>query len=402
MLAKALLAKTLLAQKGHVVLRIACVHQGYELYGSDRSFAESVAAIRAAYPAAEIDVVLPRGGPIVSLLEQSATRIFFEPLWVFRRQAIWRLATLGLARLPAALARAARRLRESDLVYINTSVVADHMLAARLFRDKALLHIHEIPEASALRILRAMVLWSGAEIIFNSQATRSAFALPESRRTHIVYNGITGPAVPEPTTYDGARPLRLLMLGRISRIKGQDVLLDAVAALPPHIRKRLQVRIVGGAFENVERERALAALVKTKHLAAQVSIEPFVQDASPLYRWADVVVVPSCRPESLGRVAIEAMAFGRPAVVSAIGGLTEVVEDRRTGWFVPANDASALASRLQIIIENPAAWRGFAAAGRARYEALFSSEVATAAIFAIVDAKLRRSTSVSPTTADLP
>lgn len=376
-------------------MRIACVHQGYELYGSDRSFVESVAALRAAYPAAEIDVILPRHGPIVSLLEASATRIIFEPLWVFRRQAIWKLATVGLARLPAALARAARRLRESDLVYINTSVVADHVLAARFFRDRALLHIHEIPEAAALKILRAMVLWSDAEIIFNSQATHTAFGLPENRRTHIVYNGIAGPPLPEPVTYDGERPLRILMLGRISRIKGQEVLLDAVAALPPRIRERLQVRIVGSAFENVEKERGLAARIREMQLSEHVSLEPFVADASPLYRWADVVVVPSCRPESLGRVAIEAMAFGRPPVVSAIGGLTEVVEDGRTGWFVPPGDASALAGRLRMLIENPAVWRDFAAAGRARYEALFSSEAAAAALFAIVAAKLCRSTSLS-------
>ena len=389
-------------------MRIACVHQGYELYGSDRCFVENVAALRAAYPAAEIDVILPRGGPIVSCLEQSATRIAFEPIWVLRRQAIWRLATVGLASLPAALWRAARRLRVSDLIYINTSVVADYVLAARFFRDRALLHIHEIPEASALKMLRAMALWSGAEIIFNSQATRAAFALAENRRTHVVYNGIAGPSAFEPVAYDGVRPLRVLMLGRISRIKGQDVLLDAIAALPRRIRERLHVRIVGSAFENIERERTLEARIREMQLDECVSREPFVTDASPLYRWADVVVVPSCRPESLGRVAIEAMAFGRPPIVSAIGGLTEVVEDGRSGWFVPPGDAAALANRLRQLIEDPSAWCGFAAAGRARYEALFSSEAAAAAIRAIVEAKLDRNAGRAsagrrtPATADAP
>ena len=44
-------------------MRITCVHQGYELYGSDRSFVESVRIIRAAYPAAVIDVVCPAPAP---------------------------------------------------------------------------------------------------------------------------------------------------------------------------------------------------------------------------------------------------------------------------------------------------------------------------------------------------
>ncbi len=372
-------------------MRIACVHQGYELYGSDRSFVESVAALRAAHPTAHIEVVLPRHGPIVSMLEGVASSVVFEPIWVLRRQALSRLATVGLARLPAALGRAAKRFRESDLVYINTSVIADYALAARFFPGKALLHIHEIPEGSTRSILRGLVLWSRAEIIFNSLATRAAFALPPGTRTHVIYNGVAGPAVPEPSTYDGARPLRVLMLGRISRIKGQEILLDALAALPAEVRARFDVRIVGGAFESEERERALSTLVEALDLSGSVSLAPFLSDPSPLYRWADIVVVPSRRPESLGRVAIEAMAFGRPVLASAIGGLMEVVEDGRTGWLVPPGDAAALAAKLRTIVDDPAAWRGFAAAGRARYEAVFSDVMAAAAIAAVANAKLGRS-----------
>ena len=51
-------------------------------YGSDRCFAESVTAIRNAFPDADIEVVLPRPGAIVSSLEGTASRIVFEKLWV--------------------------------------------------------------------------------------------------------------------------------------------------------------------------------------------------------------------------------------------------------------------------------------------------------------------------------
>ena len=43
----------------------------------------------------------------------------------------------------------------------------------------------------------------------------------------VVYNGIAGPAEPNRSAYDGSRPLRVLMLGRINRIKGQDLLIEA-------------------------------------------------------------------------------------------------------------------------------------------------------------------------------
>ncbi|TPI19885.1 glycosyltransferase family 4 protein [Mesorhizobium sp. B4-1-1] len=375
-------------------MRIACVHQGYELYGSDRSFAESVAALRAAFPAAEIEVVLPREGPIVDILKPHASRIVFEPLWVLRRQAMLKLATVEMARLPAALWRAWRRMRDNELTYINTSIIADYALAARLLPRKALLHIHEIPEGVLRKVLVALMRWSKADIIFNSRATRATFGDPpaldaKGRRTHVVYNGVAGPAAALPMTYDGSRPLKVLLLGRVNRIKGQEVLLDAVASLPTELHDRVQVRLVGGAFESVEREQALADLVGRLGLTGHVEVLPFVSDPADHYRWADIVAVPSRRPESLGRVAIEAMGWGRPPLVSAIGGLVEVVADGETGWHVPPGNAAALAGKLGEIILRPDLWRDFAAAGRARYEAVFSEPIAAAAIVAIAADKLK-------------
>ncbi|TPJ23630.1 glycosyltransferase family 4 protein [Mesorhizobium sp. B2-7-2] len=375
-------------------MRIACIHQGYELYGSDRSFAESVAALRAAFPAAEIEVVLPREGPIVDILKPHASRIVFEPLWVLRRQAMLKLATVEMARLPAALWRAWRRMRGSDLTYINTSIIADYALAARLLPRKALLHIHEIPEGVLRKVLVALMRWSKADLIFNSRATRATFGDPpaldaEGRRTHVVYNGVAGPAAALPMTYDGNRPLKVLLLGRVNRIKGQEVLLEAVASLPAELRDRVEVRLVGGAFESAEREQALAELVGRMGLTGHVEVLPFVSDPTNHYRWADIVAVPSRRPESLGRVAIEAMGWGRPPLVSAIGGLVEVVADGETGWHAPPGNAAALAGKLGEIILRPDLWRGLAAAGRARYEALFSEPIAAAAIVAIVADKLK-------------
>jgi glycosyltransferase involved in cell wall biosynthesis len=370
-------------------MRIVCVHQGYELYGSDRCFAECVVALRNAYPKADIEVVLPRRGPILELLEGVATTIAIEPIWVLRRRNLMRLATVGLLQLPTAVLRAARRFRRADLVYINTSVIADYTIAARFFCGRALLHIHEIPEGLTLTILRRLARFSRAEIIFNSRATSAAFALPRNWPSQVIYNGVRGPAAPEPVTFDGGRPLNLLMLGRVNRIKGQETLLAALNLLSDDLRARVKLRIVGGAFEDKSQEEALAALVRESGLGARVSLEPFSNDSSALYRWADIVVVPSRRPESLGRVAIEAMAFGRPVIASRIGGLAEVVDDAKTGWLTPPGDTEALAQVIASIIENPPAWRGFAAAARQRYEALFREEDAAKAIAAVAAAKLR-------------
>lgn len=364
--------------------RIACIHQGYELYGSDRCFIESVAAFRRAYPLAEIEVVLPQPGPIVAALQSSASRIVFEPLWVLRRRSMLSLVTLGVARLPRAVLRASGRFRRSDIVYINTSVVMDYLLAARLFPRRAVVHIHEIPAGAVLSILRGLVRWSSARIVFNSKATKAAFGVRAWSDAPVIYNGIKGPPVPEAATYDGHRPLRALMLGRVNRIKGQEILLEAVAMLPAALRARLCVRVVGSAFEDPAREQSLHALSGTLGVTETVSIEPFIADTAPLYRWADIVVVPSRLPESLGRVAIEAMSYGRPPLASAIGGLAEVVLDGQTGWLVEPASVAALAQALTRIIEQPEEWAGFPDAARRRYCEVFTEDAAAAAIAAAV------------------
>jgi glycosyltransferase involved in cell wall biosynthesis len=149
------------------------------------------------------------------------------------------------------------------------------------------------------------------------------------------------------------------------------------------------VRIVGETFENDRaRESTLHEAVRNAGLEFIVRFEPFQTDPAPLYRWADVVAVPSRLPEALGRVAIEAMAHGRPPLVARIGGLSEVVEDHVSGWVVPPNDVTALARTLTGILTMPDTWRSYGAAARARFETTFAAPAIARQLQGIVRARL--------------
>ena len=69
-------------------------------------------------------------------------------------------------------------------------------------------------------------------------------------------------------------------------------------------------------------------------------------------RRASAVLVPSRCNETFGLTAVEAMAAGVPAVVTAMGGLPEVIEDGKTGFVVAEGDLAAMIDRLRTLIDN--------------------------------------------------
>ena len=230
-------------------MRILCVHQGYELYGSDRCFANSVRSIRAEFPDARIDVLLPQPGPLAQLVTPMADELRFGRLWVVRKRRLGRLLMHGAATLPVALALAIASFRKSDLVYINTITVINYLLVARLFRSKTLLHVHEAPVGVLGKMYAALVRRICVPTIYNSEATRRAYEITERALTFVLYNGIRGPTTSTACSYNGARRLRLLMIGRLSRQKGQDILIEACGLLSPTALRSIEIAIVGSSFE---------------------------------------------------------------------------------------------------------------------------------------------------------
>jgi glycosyltransferase involved in cell wall biosynthesis len=87
----------------------------------------------------------------------------------------------------------------------------------------------------------------------------------------------------------------------------------------------------------------VVGLVATLSEPESVSIIGEVTDPSSYFEAADVVVVPSDRPEPFGLVAIEAFARARPVIGSAAGGLMGIVSDGEDGWLFPNEDSDSLA-----------------------------------------------------------
>jgi glycosyltransferase involved in cell wall biosynthesis len=104
-------------------------------------------------------------------------------------------------------------------------------------------------------------------------------------------------------------------------------------------------------------------------------------ELGPYYERAAVVACPS-RREGYGVVAREAMAYGRPVVASAVGGLADAVEDEISGLVVPPGDAGALRAAIERLLDDPDLRRRLGATAREQAREHWSWDAATQAALA--------------------
>ncbi len=142
-------------------------------------------------------------------------------------------------------------------------------------------------------------------------------------------------------------PLRLLFVGRLVERKGVAYLLDALASLPAGTAR---LDVVGDGPLRAELEGRAAGL----GLGDRARFHGFVSAEAlrARYRESDVFVLPAVvdakgDTEGLGVVLVEALAYGRPAVASGVGGIVDVVRDGESGLLVPPADPPALAAAIR-------------------------------------------------------
>ncbi len=148
------------------------------------------------------------------------------------------------------------------------------------------------------------------------------------------------------------RPV-VMLPGRLTRWKGQGVLVEAMARLPAEAIALLVGDAQGRAGFVDELRTRIAAL----GLADRVRLVGHADDMPAALLLADVVVHASTDPEAFGRTVIEAQAMERCVIASDLGAPRETVAEGITGWRVPPGDAAALANAIARVLALPAANR---------------------------------------------
>ena len=149
-------------------------------------------------------------------------------------------------------------------------------------------------------------------------------------------------------------------IGNLKRHKGHEHFLRAAVEVRRLFPESRFILVGTGPLE-----RELKSLAKYLGVSESMIFTGYREDAVRIASCFDVFVLASIH-EGLSIALIEAMALGKPAVVTSVGGLPEVVEDGKQGFIVPPADPGSLANRVVTLLRDRQLLNAFGAEAHRR------------------------------------
>lgn len=164
----------------------------------------------------------------------------------------------------------------------------------------------------------------------------------------------------------------IILPGRLTQWKGQHVFINSL-----NLIKELSFYAVciGEKDEGSAYVQKLQKMIAEYGLQDKVHLAGHCSDIPAAMMLADVVVsASSSQPEAFGKVAIEAMAMGKPVIATKHGGSLETVVENMTGWLVAPDDPEEMAAAIKNFVMNRKIAEGMGSRGRQRVLDHFSAE----------------------------
>ncbi|MDP1632437.1 MAG: glycosyltransferase family 4 protein [Caulobacter sp.] len=169
--------------------------------------------------------------------------------------------------------------------------------------------------------------------------------------------------------------LKVLLAGRLTRWKGQGLVIDALARLKKTHGDKILLLLAGDDQGRKAYRGELEKKIADHGLEGSVKLVGHCDDMPAAYLLADLAIAPSLDPEAFGRTAVEPQVMGRPVIAADHGAARETVIDGETGWLAAPGNAEAWARALAHAVDVGVAGRQtIAAAAAIRSRQLYSVE----------------------------
>jgi glycosyltransferase involved in cell wall biosynthesis len=380
------------------------------LGGAERALVDLLACLRTLAPALSLHLIAGTDGPLLEIARGLGVeaRVLALPDRLsalgdsgLREQGLagrWRFAR-EFAPAPLLAARYTlelrRAVRDVAPALIHSNGIKTHLLSAATtgLSIPRVWHVHDfLGERPLVRRALSGVGFLASAAIANSRAVGDdTRAVLTNVPVHVVPNGVDVERF-APGPGDGAHldalaslpaappgTLRVGLVATYARWKGHDVFLEAASRVmrqAPAASVRFYIvgaplyRTAGSQFSAEElRER-----VEHLGLAGRVGFVPFQSDPASVYRALDVFVHASTRREPFGLTIAEALACGRPAIISSLSGAAESLRDGEDVLTLEPGNADTLAAALRRLLEDEAMRVTLSRAARHAAEHHFSRE----------------------------
>lgn len=255
--------------------------------------------------------------------------------------------------------------REYDIIVVHHGDIFlkfYHWILSKILDKKFVTVVHScyeeryfFPGSKLKKVFGHMVFQAGLNIsdliVFVSNAGlesyKSVFKF-EDTKAKIVYNGIGLDKIVsgEKAVVNYKTPYNLTYIGRLSSVKGIDLLLYAAAKIS--FKYPICVSIIG-AGDDLDR---LKQITKEINMEDKVTFYGAKTDVKPYLNEASIFVYPSIWQEVFGISLVEAMAFGRPCIANRVGGIAEIIQDGVSGYLTDSPTSDALANTLERVIKD--------------------------------------------------
>jgi glycosyltransferase involved in cell wall biosynthesis len=381
-------------------MRVMYLSPSGQLGGAEASLLDLLASLRSARPSWMLHLLVAGEGPLAARAEAIGvgTSTLRFPAAIARlgesgaRSAAGRsgfVGQLAVAAPPIAsyVSRLRRRIQAIAPEVVHSNGLKMHVLAAQSRLSSSLIwHLHDYlgRRAMSARLLQwsrsrcaAIIANSSSvaddvrstlkdvEVIAVPNAVDLARFSPDGDRLDL--DGLA--RLPQPSS----QTIRIGLIGTFARWKGHEIFLRAIARMPADVPVRAYV--IGDAVYETEGSQytrdELQQLVSELGIADRVGFTGFVPAPEAALRALDVVVHASTEPEPFGLVIVEAMATGRPVIVSLAGGAAEIVTSGEDALAHRPGDVDALAERLTALAKDESLRVRIGRAGRRTAEARF-------------------------------
>ena len=372
--------------------KVLYLHAGAELYGADKILLELLT---------DLDktkfkpiVLLPNDGPLVNKIKNIGVDVQIVHYPIIRRKFFTVIGILKYSlkylKYGIILSRFVKK-NEVNVIHVNTTAVLEGAFI-KVFNNVPLVwHIHEIIMSPKImfKFFSYIIQHVSNRIVTVSDATRNRLLesnYVSSDKTYTIYNGINSENIISHNNYETKKIMKsqlnipndskvIGMVGRINSWKGQSDFVGAVNQLFRE-NKNIHAVMVGSVFEGEEfRFEELKNEINKTIFPNQIHIVQFTEDIADFYSLFDVFVLPSTRPDPFPTVVLEAMANRLPIVAYNHGGVTEMIEDKKSGYLVDVGQIEKLAESISYLVNNDQQRKLIGEAAHFRQMSLFNKKI---------------------------